>query len=522
MPTLSESGTAADRSRCSARPGVLAGTPTQSGSFPITFTATNGVGSPATQAFTLTVNTSGTAPAITSANHTTFTEGSAGTFTVTATGSPTPTLAESGTLPTGVTFTPGTGVLAGTPTQSGSFPITFTATNGVGSPATQAFTLTVNTSGTGPSLTMNKASGLVGHQTLVISGTGWGADATVTLHECTTTEFKASSCGSSNAVTVTLDPHGGSGASGAGEFGRARLVADNNRHGKAAVAGSGVFSRVHFTIEVGRIGPKKKNTCGLATSGPCFIVARGNTGDSTSSGPLGFSVPMVTAKDTSNVLGNSTDRLTASGFPGGDTVVALECGLHIHAASSALNHCDSATSISGVASAQGRVLFKPKGITLLVGSAFVDAAHSKCPAGGTCEIVVIDTSNSAIGAAVPVTFATPTVSLNSTSGVTNGFADKIQASGFPVGDTAVARECDQGVHLSQKLESHCDPATELSGSVSSKGQVAFSPGAITLVDGSAYQDMAHQSCPPGGTCEVVVSDSGNSGVAIKTPVSFAP
>ena len=111
------------------------------------------MGTPATQAFTLTVSTSGTAPAITSANHTTFTQGSAGTFTVTATGSPTPTLAESGTLPTGVTFTPGTGVLAGTPTQSGTFPITITATNGVGSPATQAFTLTVSTSGTAPAIT---------------------------------------------------------------------------------------------------------------------------------------------------------------------------------------------------------------------------------------------------------------------------------------------------------------------------------------------------------------------------------
>ena len=86
-----------------------------------------------------------TAPAaITSASSTTFTEGTNGTFTVTATGTPAPALAESGTLPAGVTFDTGTGVLSGPATEAGSFPITFTATNGIGSPDNQSFTLTVN------------------------------------------------------------------------------------------------------------------------------------------------------------------------------------------------------------------------------------------------------------------------------------------------------------------------------------------------------------------------------------------
>src|SRR5208283_2481916 len=93
----------------------------------------------AVQNFTLTVDQ---APAITSASSKTFTEGAASSFTVTATGSPTPTIAESGALPTGVTFN--AGVLSGTPTASGTFPITFTASNGVLPNAVQNFTLTVN------------------------------------------------------------------------------------------------------------------------------------------------------------------------------------------------------------------------------------------------------------------------------------------------------------------------------------------------------------------------------------------
>ena len=90
----------------------------------------------------LTVNQSA---AITSPNNITFTAGALGTFTVVATGVPTPTLSESGNLPNGVTFTAATGVLGGTPSpgSAGTYTLTFTAHNGAGSDASQTFTLTV-------------------------------------------------------------------------------------------------------------------------------------------------------------------------------------------------------------------------------------------------------------------------------------------------------------------------------------------------------------------------------------------
>ncbi len=92
----------------------------------------------------LTLTTDAAPPAITSANNTIFTAGTAGTFNVTTTGNPPPTLSLTGSLPGGVTF--GAGTLAGTPTAFGTFPLTFTASNGVGSSAVQNFTLTVNPS----------------------------------------------------------------------------------------------------------------------------------------------------------------------------------------------------------------------------------------------------------------------------------------------------------------------------------------------------------------------------------------
>ncbi len=124
---------------------TLGGTPAAgtAGAYPITITASNGIGANATQNFTLNVTQ---APAITSANNTTFVAGAAGTFTMTATGFPAPTFTvTTGTLPAGVTLTTA-GVLSGTPAAGTGniYNITITASNGIGTPAQQSFTLTVN------------------------------------------------------------------------------------------------------------------------------------------------------------------------------------------------------------------------------------------------------------------------------------------------------------------------------------------------------------------------------------------
>jgi large repetitive protein len=139
--------------------GTLSGTPAtgSGGVYHLTFTAHNGVGSDATQSFTLTVNE---AAAITSANTVTFQVSTAGTFTVTTRGFPTPSLSETGALPSGVSFADngnGTATLSGTPASgsSGSYNLTLTAHNGVGSDGTQAFTLIV---GAAPTTTTVVAS----------------------------------------------------------------------------------------------------------------------------------------------------------------------------------------------------------------------------------------------------------------------------------------------------------------------------------------------------------------------------
>ncbi|MBI3230571.1 MAG: VCBS repeat-containing protein, partial [Burkholderiales bacterium] len=120
---------------------TLSGTPTQSGSFPITVTAMDNNGCPGSRNYTLVVN----CQTIT-VDQATIPSGTAGTtysqtFTQTG-GIGTTTFSLTGILPTGITFSGAT--LSGTPTQTGSFPITVTATDSNGCTGNRGYTLVIN------------------------------------------------------------------------------------------------------------------------------------------------------------------------------------------------------------------------------------------------------------------------------------------------------------------------------------------------------------------------------------------
>jgi YVTN family beta-propeller protein len=117
---------------------TISGTPPKAaaGRYPLTLTASNANGT-ATQAFTLTITRP---PAITKIPTIRATQGTHLSRTVRATGYPPPALAESGPLPTGLSFTDegnGTAVIAGTPAagSAGRYRVTLTATNASGTAA---------------------------------------------------------------------------------------------------------------------------------------------------------------------------------------------------------------------------------------------------------------------------------------------------------------------------------------------------------------------------------------------------
>ncbi|HUI99073.1 MAG TPA: Ig-like domain-containing protein, partial [Usitatibacter sp.] len=128
------------------------------------------------------------APAITSANGATFKVGTAGTFSVTTTGTPSGAsmvISETGALPAGVSFVnnnDGTATLAGTPSASGTFPITINAANGITPNASQSFTLTVNaapaiTSANNATFSLNQAG------TFTVTTTGLPTNASMAITE---------------------------------------------------------------------------------------------------------------------------------------------------------------------------------------------------------------------------------------------------------------------------------------------------------------------------------------------------
>jgi subtilisin-like proprotein convertase family protein len=144
--TFSNTGTALPSGVTLSSSGLLSGIPDSGtgGVYILTFQVSNGVSPAGTQSFTLTVNQ---APTITSANSTTFTVGTNGSFQLTASGFPASfTFTNTGTaLPSGVTLS-SSGLLSGIPDSGtgGVYILTFQVSNGVSPAGSQSFTLTVN------------------------------------------------------------------------------------------------------------------------------------------------------------------------------------------------------------------------------------------------------------------------------------------------------------------------------------------------------------------------------------------
>jgi len=123
--------------------GTIAGTPSATGTFPVTVRTTDTVGATVTRALSITITSS---PAFTSTATTTAWIGEVWSYDVDAAGSPTPTFALV-TNPTGMLINTTTGVVTWTPTATGAVSVRLRASNGTAPDATQDFTLTVQSAG---------------------------------------------------------------------------------------------------------------------------------------------------------------------------------------------------------------------------------------------------------------------------------------------------------------------------------------------------------------------------------------
>ncbi len=300
--------------------GLLSGTPDPGtgGKYPINVTASDGLVTDTTQAFTLVVEGP---PVITSPDSATLTVGEPGLFLVTSAGVPIPALSEIGTLPAGVTFTDkndGTATLAGTPGPGtdGVYSIATVAINGTNPPAITTLTLTVVQE---PSVTSGEQAGFT-----------LGQPGSFTV---TTTGYPAAALRMNGAL-----PDG--------------LVFTDNGDGTATISGT----PRHLTGSPVALSVQATNAAGSVTSPLAVTVSSGKAWLAGSDGAV---YPVGTATSFGSMqaykLDNPVVGLAATPDGGGYWLVASDGGV--------FNYGDAAFNGSGATGGSGSLIAPVVGIT---------------------------------------------------------------------------------------------------------------------------------------------------------------
>jgi hypothetical protein len=130
----------------SASTGLISGTPTAAGTTTVTLAATNASGTSSNANLTLNIaaNAPTAAPAINSAGSASGTVGSPFGYQISASNSANNySVAAGSTLPAGLSLNATTGLISGSPTATGTTPVTLTASNAVGTSASFTLTFTI-------------------------------------------------------------------------------------------------------------------------------------------------------------------------------------------------------------------------------------------------------------------------------------------------------------------------------------------------------------------------------------------
>jgi uncharacterized protein with beta-barrel porin domain len=293
--------------------GLISGTPSSSGDFPVVLSAANVSGAGSMNVI-LRVNAT-SAPIFSSATTATGTVGTNATvysITTSANGPVTGYAVASGTLPVGLTLNPTTGVVTGTPTTSGISTVTFRATNSAGFSNTLAVAFTIYPNAV-PAITAPAANASLSFGVGAVS-------IPITATNPPFTAFAVSSGTLPAGLAISLAPDGLSGLiSGTATTPTASaaisITATN-------VAGVGVPLRFNLGIAAPTPGnctiSTPLNTAGVVDLKPCMFPSANPTGMRVATPPqhgtAAFSGTTVTYTPANNYFGS--DTFTAVGMFG--------------------------------------------------------------------------------------------------------------------------------------------------------------------------------------------------------------
>jgi len=333
-----------------------------------------------------TFNVDNTAPVISSNLTAGATYGSAFSYTITATGTPSSFNATG--LPTGLTFSGAT--ISGTPTQTGSFPVTISANDGVGN--TVSATLTLN---------VNKATATVtlGSLAQTYNGNARTASATTTPAGLT--------------VNYTYDSSA-TAPTNAGSYAVVGTISDSNYQGSAS--GTLVIGKATATVTLGSLAQTYDGTArtASATTTPAGLTVN-FTYDSSATAPTNAgSYAVIGTISNANYQGSASGTLVIGKATGTVTLGGL---------------AQTYDGIARVATATTT----PAGLT--VNFTYDSSATAPTNAGSYAVIGTISNANyqgSASGTLV-VGKATATVTLASLTQAYNGSARAATATTTPAG-----------------------------------------------------------------------------------------
>ena len=348
--------------------GLISGTPTAAGTSSIALSATNSSG---TGNATLTLTVTVGPPVITSSTSASGTVGSAFSYQITATNSPTSYAATS--LPAGLSVNTSTGLISGTPTAAGTSSVALSATNGSGAGhATLTLTVTVgppvitsSTSASGtvgsafsyqitatnsptsyaatslpPGLSVNTATGLV-------SGTPTAAGTSSVALSAT------NSSGTGHAtltLTVTVGaPVITSSTSAAGTVGSAFSYQITATNSPTSYAATSLPAGLAVNTSTGLISgtPTAAGTSSVALS----ATNAAGTGHATLTLTVTAGPPVITSSGAANgIVGSAFSyQIAATNSPTSYAATSLPAGLAVNAATGLISGTPTAAGTSSVA-----------------------------------------------------------------------------------------------------------------------------------------------------------------------------